>query len=82
MKSPVKVVQDISDPVPTEVLAKSIRDIAQGIRALRKGPNTLTDRALFLLIQDCAPGSRLGIKDIAAVFSGIDALEKNYVRKS
>ncbi len=80
-KSPVKVVQDITDPVPTEILAKAIRDIAVGIRALRKGPNTLTDRALFLLIKDCAPGN-IGIKDIAAVFAAIDVLEKNYVRRS
>lgn len=77
----VKIVQDATDVVPTEVLAKSIVSIAQGIRALRKGPNTLTDRALFLLIKDCAPGN-IGIKDIAAVFAAIDVLEKNYVRRS
>lgn len=78
-KSPVKVVQDATDPVPTEILAKAIRDIAVGVRALRKGPNTLTDRALFLLIQDAAP-TKIGMREIASVFTAIDALEKSYLR--
>lgn len=78
-KSPVTIVQDAADSIPTEMLAKHIRTIAQGIRALRKGPNTLTDRALFLLIKDAAPAN-LGLKDIAAVFKAIDDLERLYVR--
>lgn len=78
-KSPVRVVQDATDPVPTEILATHIRSIAQGIRALRKGPNTLTDRALFLLIKDAAPAN-IGLKEIAAVFTAIDNLERLYVR--
>jgi hypothetical protein len=79
VKSPVKVVQDVTDPIPTEVIATHIRTIAQGIRALRKGPNTLTDRALYLLVKDAAPGN-LTLKEIAAVFSAIDNLERLYVR--
>lgn len=78
-KSPVKVVQDATDPIPTEVLATHIRSIAQGIRALRKGPNTLTDRALYLLIKDAAPGN-ISMRDIGAVFTAIDSLERLYVR--
>lgn len=80
-KSPVKIVQDASDPLPTEILATHIRTIAQGIRALRQGPGTLTDRALFLLIKDAAPAT-IGLREIAAVFAAIDNLEKLYVRKS
>lgn len=76
----VKIVQDATDVVPTEVLASSIVAIAQGIRALRSGNKTLTDRALYLLIKDAAP-INIGIKDIAAVFSAIDSLERLYVRK-
>lgn len=78
-KSPVKVVQDATDPIPTEVLATHIRAVAQGIRALRKGPGTLTDRALFLLIKDAAP-INIGLREIAAVFGAIGELERLYVR--
>lgn len=78
-KPAIKVVQDANEAVPTEVLATHIREIANGIRKLRTGPNTLTDRALFLLIKDASPVN-LGFKEIAAVFIAIDQLEKNYVR--
>lgn len=78
-KSPLRVVQDATDPVPTEILATHIRTIAQGIRALRKGPGTLTDRALFLLIQDASP-VKVGLREIGAVFAAIDVLERNFVR--
>lgn len=79
-QSPVKIVQDANDAVPTEIFATAIRDIAAGVRKLRSGPNTLTDRALFLLIQDASP-NKIGLKDIAAVFDSIGSLERLYVRK-
>lgn len=72
------VLQEADKPVPVEVLAEAIKTIAQGVRRLRQGP--LNDRALFLLIQNAAPGT-LSIKDIKAVFSGIDSLEAEYLRK-
>lgn len=83
----VIVKQSPEKVVATEVLADSIAQIAQGIRALRKG--RLTDHALYLLIQHAAPtnksgpsyGQRLPIKDIKAVFAGIDALEVAYLKK-
>lgn len=80
-KSALKVVQDTADPVPTEVLAKDIKAIAEGVRKLRTGPNTLSDRALFLLIQDAAP-NKVSLATIADVFTGIDLLERKYVRRS
>lgn len=70
--------QDVEKPVPLEVLAESIKVIAQGVSRLREGP--LNDRALFLLIQHAAP-MQLGIGTIKAVFDGIDALEHEYLRK-
>lgn len=79
-KAALKVVQDATEEVPTEVLATAIRDIAAGVRALRKGPNTLTDRALFLLIKDAAPGT-LSLRNVRDVFEAIDKLETMYVRK-
>lgn len=88
MAARVKVKQEPEKEVPTEILAESIVQIAQGVRALRKG--RLNDSALFLLIQHAAPtnknrgggyGQRLAIKDIKAVFAGIDALEAEYLKK-
>lgn len=74
--------------VPTEILADAIVSIAAGIRKLRSG--RLNDRALFLLIQDAAPNTSsrygrqqpLSMKDIRAVFEGIDSLEATYLRRS
>ena len=70
--------------VPTEILADSIVAMAAGIRKLRSG--RLTDSALFLLIQSAAPTvgrnyKPLSLKEIKAVFAGIDALEASYIRK-
>lgn len=75
----INVVQSATDEVTTEVLATAIRDIAVGVRALRKGPNTLTDRALFLLIKDAAPNN-ISLGAIRDVFTGIENLERMYVR--
>lgn len=75
---PVTILQDKDRQVPVEVLAESIKAIAEGVRKLRAG--SLNDRALFLLIQNAAPGA-LSIKDIKAVFTGIDSLEGEYLRK-
>lgn len=80
---PVTVKQDAEKPVPVEVLAESIKTIAQGIRRLREGP--LNDRCLFLLIQQAAPTNarykKLSVGDIKSVFEGIDSLEAEYLRK-
>lgn len=77
-RTTVKVVQDAAEAVPTEVLATSIRDIAEGVRKLRHG--SLNDRALFLLIQSAAP-SNVTIRDIKSVFDGIDGLERAFIRR-
>lgn len=84
MKTVVK--QEVEKEVPVEILATSIVAIAQGVRKLRQGP--LNDNALFLLIQHAAPNiggkyksAPLSVKQIKAVFSGIDALEATYLRK-
>lgn len=84
MNKTVNVVQKAGAEVPTELLASSIVAIAQGITKLRNG--RLNDKALFLLIQHAAPGvgsygPKPTIGQIKAVFDGIDALERTYVRK-
>lgn len=77
-KSAIKVVQSATEEVTTEILATAIRDIAEGIRKFRKGPGTLTDRALFVLIRDAAPNN-ISMGAIRDVFDGIEKLEQ-YVR--
>lgn len=87
MKTKIAVKQDPEKPISVEVMAASIKAIAEGIRKLRSGP--LTDRALFLLIQDAAPSiggkyqsAPVPIKTIRAVFDGVDQLERAFLRKS
>lgn len=75
----VKVTQPEGKEVPTEVLSSAIVSIADGIKKLRSG--RLNDRALFLLIQHASPGSNLSQRDIKAVLSGIESLERIYLKK-
>ena len=86
VKVTVKQAPEKEKEVPTEVLAASIVAIAEGVRKLRNG--RLADRALFLLVQDAAPStggrygsSKLSMKEIRAVFAGIDALEATFLKK-
>lgn len=76
--SKVVVKQEPGNEVPTELIAHCILVIAEGVRKLRSG--RLNDRALHLLIQHAAPES-VSIRDIKAVFAGIEALEATYLRK-
>lgn len=80
---PTTIIQDESDHVPAEILATSIKAIAEGVRRLRSGP--LNKRCLMLLIQHSAPtyrgGKRIAINDIEMVFDGIDNLERAYLTK-
>lgn len=75
-----------AEEVPTEILASSIVAIAAGMKKLRSG--RLSDRALFLLIQDASPnlGGKFGrspipTKTIKAVFDGIESLERSFLKK-
>ena len=85
---PVKVTQNPNTPVvPVEIIAASIKAISEGMKKLRSGP--LNDRALYLLIQHAAPNvnggrwskSALTVKQIKAVFEGIESLEREYLKK-
>jgi hypothetical protein len=72
--------------VPTEVLAASIVAISDSMKKLRAG--RLTDRALYLLIQDAAPTlqgrppKKISMKEIKAVFAGIESLESTFVKRA
>lgn len=78
MKQPV-VKQDEAKPVPVEILAESIKTIAENMRKLRSGP--LNDRALLLLIQGASRG-KVGQREIKNVFEAIDNLERTYLRRA
>lgn len=86
MTQKITVKQNPEAEVPIEVLAEAIKAIASGVQKLRSGK--LRDRALFLLIQDAAGGygtnrnkKRLSVRDIEAVFNGINSLESSFLRK-
>jgi hypothetical protein len=80
----LKVIQNPENEVPLEVLATSIKDIAEGIRKLRSGP--LNEKGLLLLIQHSAPtksrmGQRYGIGEIKDILDGIESLPETYLKK-
>lgn len=84
-KTEVKIVQDEQAPVPVEVLAESIKSIADGVRRLRAGP--LRDDTLCLLIaKACKPvgngynKKRPTERQVRAVLNGIEALEAQYLK--
>jgi hypothetical protein len=86
MAKKVIVKQDEAKPVPVEVLAASIKAIAEGTRKLLDGP--LNEKALLLLIQHAAPAvggrysnSKVGITEIKAVLEGMASLETAYLKK-
>jgi hypothetical protein len=80
---PVKIKQpdDPKQEVPTEILAKAIVEISEGIKVLRRGP--IKDSALLILIQNAAPnidGRPIPLKTISAVLEGAEDLAKVYLK--
>lgn len=80
----VTVVQSKTDPIPTEVLATSIKSISDGIKKLRAG--RLNDKALLLLIQHACPsvkkyGPKPGMGEVRAVLEAMENLERTYLKK-
>ena len=78
------VKQDEQNPVPVEVLATSIKAIAEGVRKLRAGP--LNEKALVLLISHACPMlhnpyRRPNAKEVRAVIEGMDSLGAVYLKK-
>lgn len=84
---PKAMIVQTEPEVPAEILAQSIVDVAEAVKKLRA--TRLNERALFLLIQHAAPNpngkrsygrSPLSIKQIQAVFEGIESLEREYLK--
>jgi hypothetical protein len=74
----VKQRPEKENEIPTEIMAESIKAIADGVIKLRSG--RLNDRALFLLIKDAAPRN-LTLADIRATLDGIASLEAAFLHK-
>lgn len=74
------------DSVPVEVIAQSIKAIAEGVEKLRKGP--LNERAIILLIQHACPSVKVGrysgtpisARTVKAVLDGMEQLKREYLR--
>lgn len=78
-KENIAVKQVEGKEVHAEVLAQSIKAIADGIKKLRNG--SLNDKALVLLIQHAIPYNTVSQKDIKAVLAGIENLEATYLKR-
>lgn len=76
-KKPVKVIvhQDPEKEIPVEILAKSISDIAKGMKQISE--SRLSKRALMLLIRD---SSNVSLGEIERVLKSLDSLERVYLK--
>lgn len=54
----IKLIPNEKTPVPVEVMADAIVAISEGVKKLMAGP--LNEKALILLIQNAAPGIKVG----------------------
>ncbi len=85
MKTKVTVKQDEEKPVAVEVLAASIKAIADGVKKLREGP--MNEKALLLLIQHNTRGcgkygsGHASTGDIRAVLESMESLEAAYLKR-
>lgn len=84
----VTVTQNEDEQVTVEILAESIKAIAEGIDKLLKGP--LKRSALVLLIRNAAPKVKgknqyspktlISASDVEAVLEGIQNLKKEFLK--
>lgn len=72
-KSKILITQDQEDPVPTEILAASIRKIAKEMEAINQ--SGLNRRALLLLLSGA---TKLPMTDIDYVLNALSRLEELY----
>lgn len=84
-KIEVIVKQTEEAPVSMEIMAESIVAISNAAKKMRS--SKLTDKALFILIQNACPAvgfsykkAKPGIAEIRGVFEGIANLEKEYIK--
>lgn len=71
----VKVLQDEDKKIPVEILAKSIKEISDGMKAMRSG--RLNDRAIVTLLQKITGESAT---TIFRVMDGLENLEREFLK--
>lgn len=78
-KERIKIKKDDENPEATELLAKSIIQIAEGIEKINKG--RLTRRAIVVLLQDMVGSSKLSKIQINLVLDNLPRLKAWYIKK-
>lgn len=73
---PVKIVQQPTKEIATEVIAAHILAISEGIKKLRGGQ--LNDRAIRTLLHS---STGVAVRDIIAVMDGLEGLAAAYLRR-
>lgn len=76
MKPRIKVTQPEQDPIPAEVIATAIEEIAKGMQKLNS--TRLTRRAIVALIHEQSGVAR---KTIEIVLNNLEALEETWLKK-
>jgi len=74
-KNTITVKKDVENPEATEIIAKSIIDLANAVEKFNKGP--LKERAIIILLQDITGMSIVNIKKVLAA---IPQLKKEFVK--
>jgi hypothetical protein len=75
MTAPISIAQDPNAPVPAEVIATSIEQIAAAMRQINS--TRLTRKALVALIHD---QSKLPKRDIELVLTNLEGLERDWLK--
>lgn len=75
-KKEIVVKQDLEKPIPTEIIAKSITDIANGMKAINEG--RLNSRALRILIHD---ETNVKLYEIDRILRCLSELKSLYLRR-
>lgn len=73
----IKIASTKENPVPLDILASSIRDIAGAMKKIKAGP--VKERVIVLLIRDALNG-RVTLGDIESVLSVITDLDKKFLK--
>jgi hypothetical protein len=75
---PPIIKNDKENPIPVEVIAEAIIQVAKGFQAMRN--SKLSRRAIILLIKDSCPGNP-AISDISNILDSAASLDKKYIKQ-
>ena len=73
----LRVVQTPGEEIAPEIIAKSLLDISEGIRRIRRG--LLNDKAIIILVQAAMGG--ITKEQIRGVMDALENLDLMYLRK-